>query len=297
VSFVYSGPQTIQSLKGAACVSVQALPVVYGATAGSWYIYMNQSQQPFSNWSVRAAVVHAINYTQIIQEAFGGYATQWVGPVPPSYPHYNPQNLAPYSYDLTLAKKFMSQSPWPNGYPGTINYEYIDTPVWADTATLLATDLKAIGITINPVPIQLNTLYQLQIVDGTTGQCTAQETPNKFGGPFPMGQEFYTSDYISPDDWTQNVAISYGSANQCMSGYANGTVDSLVIKAAGEHNFAAAESEYSQMTQLMYNNYTDAWLVVPTALSVSNTHLQGDINNPMGSALPFTMMYNTDFAS
>ena len=80
------------------------MPTVYGSTSGSWWIYLNQSVYPFDNLSVRAAVAHAINYEQIIQQAFGGYATQWVGPVPPAYPYYNPENLTPYAYNLTLAR-------------------------------------------------------------------------------------------------------------------------------------------------------------------------------------------------
>jgi len=300
VSFVYSGPQTITDLKGNSCVSITSLPTVYGATSGSWYIYMNQSQAPFNNLSVREAVAHAINYAEIIQAAFGGYATQWVGPVPPSYPDYNPANLAPYPYNLTLAKQEMNNSPWPlshGGYPGTLNYEYLNTPVWADVSALLVGYLAAIGIKILPVPVSLPNLYLIQLYDSTTGQCTAQAIPNKFGGPFPIGQEFYTSDYISPDDWTQNIAISTGSANQCMAGYNNATVNQLVIQAAGEPiGSSQATAEYTTMTQLMYQNYTDVWLVVPGAFSVTNIHLKGFINNPMGSALPFVMTYNTEHA-
>ena len=293
-SFTYLGPSTINDLKGANCVAATALPIVYGATAGSWFLYMNQSVAPFSNLSVRQAIAHAIDYQQIIQAAFGGYASQWVGPVPPSYPDYNPNNLAPYSYDLTLAKAEMAQSPWPNGYPNTLNYEYVDTPSWANVALLLKNDLAQIGIKINPIGITLDVLYQIQRIDPGTGACTSQESFN--GGPFPIGQEFYTSDYISPDDWTQNVAISYGSANQCMSGYANATMDQLVLSAAGEHNAATASQEYATMTKMMYDNYTDVWLVVPTSFAVQNSALQGVISNPMGSALPYVMLYNTEHA-
>src|SRR5439155_1581976 len=171
------------------------------------------NDEPFNNWSVRQAVVHAINYGRIIQLAFGGYAEPWVGPVPPGYPYYNPDNLQPYAYNLTLAKQYMSQSPWPNGYPNTINYEYVNLGDWADVARLLQDDLAQIGITLNTVSIpNIDKLYELQRLDGN-GDCIAQTTAN--GGPFPIGQEFYTSDYISPDDWTQNNAISYGSANSC----------------------------------------------------------------------------------
>ncbi|HYM40817.1 MAG TPA: ABC transporter substrate-binding protein [Thermoplasmata archaeon] len=110
-SLAYIGPSTINSLKGLACINVNALDDVYGSTAGAWWVYMNQNTAPFNNLSVRKAVVHAINYDRIIQVAFGGYAKRWVGPVPLGYPDYNLDNLAPYEYNLTLAKQYMNQSP------------------------------------------------------------------------------------------------------------------------------------------------------------------------------------------
>src|SRR5207247_8517725 len=125
--------------------------------------------------------------------------------------------LAPHSYDLTITGQYMGQSPWPSGYPNTINYEYVNLGDWADVANLLKDDLSKIGITINPVGIpNIDKLYELQQTDAD-GNCIAQTTAN--GGPCPIGQEFYTSDYISPDDWTQNNAISYGTANASMDAY------------------------------------------------------------------------------
>src|SRR2546430_8708333 len=82
-------------------------------TGGGWWIYMNQNTDPFTDQSVRAAVVHAINYGEIINVAFGKYATRWVGPVPPGYPNYNPANVPMYQYDLNLARQEMNNSPWP----------------------------------------------------------------------------------------------------------------------------------------------------------------------------------------
>jgi peptide/nickel transport system substrate-binding protein len=295
-SFAYLGPDTVKQLQATSCVTVQALSDVFGATGGSWWIYMNQATAPFNNLSVREAIAHAINYQQIIQEAFGGFASQWVGPVPPSYPDYNPQNLAPYPYNLTLAKQEMQNSPWPSGFPGTLNYAYLNTgPDWANMAVLLQSDLKQIGININPVPITLNNLYAGQLPDTTTGKCTAQEAVN--GGPFPIGQEFYTSDYISPDDWTQNDAVNTGSANLCESGYNNTTVNNLVYAAASDSNPTNLTNDYSQMTQLMYNNYTDIWMVVPTAFAVFNPLLHGYIENPMASAEPYSLCFNTQSTS
>ncbi|HTP54399.1 MAG TPA: ABC transporter substrate-binding protein [Thermoplasmata archaeon] len=295
-SFAYIGPSTIAQLQTYSNLHVTALPTVYGSTSGAWWVYLNQSEAPFDNLSVREAVAHAINYTQIIDQAFGGYATQWVGPVPPAYPYYNPANLTPYAYDLSLARAEIADSPCAaDACRGdSINYEYLTPGAdWAETAQFLATDLAAIGLTINPVPITLPDLYVEQSYTG--GVCTTSTATN--GGPFPMGQEFYTSDYISPDDWTQNDAVHDGSANLCMSGYNNATVNNLTYAAAASSNPAVLSADYTNMTSLMYDNYTDIWLVAPASFAVYATDLHGMVFNPMASAEPYATLFNTDWIS
>jgi ABC-type transport system substrate-binding protein len=298
-SFAYTGPSTVQQLQGHSNVVVQALPEVYGATSGSWWIFLNSSVAPFNNLSVREAITHAIDYSQIIQEAFGGYGSQWVGPVPPAYPYDNnaTAQLPYYQYDLPLAYQEMANSPCAAGAckSTTINYMYLNNGAdWAETAQLLTNDLAAINITLNPVPVSLPQLYQEQGVN-SQGVCISDTSAN--GGPFFMGQEFYTSDYISPDDWTQNDAYSLGSANRCMSGFANATVDSDVFAAAGDSNSADLTSYYTNITTAMYDNYTEIWLVVPTSFAVYSSNLQGFVQNPMASGEPFAIGFNTQWLS
>ncbi|HEV8050492.1 MAG TPA: ABC transporter substrate-binding protein [Thermoplasmata archaeon] len=297
-SFSYLGPTTVQALSGSACVTVQPLGTVYGSTAGTWWVYMNQSTYPFNNLSVRAAVVHAIDYPQIIQEAFGGAAQQWVGPVPPGFPDYDPGGLSPYAYNLTLAQQEIANSPCANQACAAtvLNFEYVNIGDWQSVATLLTSELGDIGITLHPVPLaNVHALTNLQSVNN--GACTAQ-TVSDGQGPFPIGLEFYTADYISPDDYTQNDAYSYGSANQCMSGYANLTMDTDVFAAANASTSPAdASGLYANMTSMMYNNYTDAWLVVPTQYAVYSNHVHGIVDNAMGSAEPVALTFNTEYAS
>jgi len=297
-SFAYIGTSTIGSFQGHSNVIVDPLPTVVGATSGSWWVYLNQSIYPFNNLSVREAISHAINYNQVISQAFGGYAQQWVGPVPPAYPYNNNVTAKEpyYQYDPSLAQQEIQNSPCANNAcQGTkINYEYLDiSSDWATVANILTNDLKAIGLTINALPISLPDLYVEQSAPG--GKCVS--STSSLGGPFYMGQEFYTSDYISPDDWTQNDAYSLGSANMCMAGYNNATVDGLVYQAAAESNPTALTADYSTMTQLMYDNYTDIWLVVPTSFAVYASNLHGVIINPMGSAEPYAILLNTQWLS
>jgi peptide/nickel transport system substrate-binding protein len=307
-SFAYIGPSTIQQLQGRSNVVVQDLPTIYGSTSGSWWIYLNESVYPFNNLSVRMAIAHAIDYSQIISEAFGGYATQWVGPVPPAYPFYNPSNLAPYAFDLKLAYQEMQNSPCKDGAckGDTIKYMYLNSGSdWSDTASLLQTYLAAINITIQPVPVNLDGLIAEQ--GYSSGTCASNTTLN--GGPFYMGQEFYTSDYISPDDWTQNDFVDSGSANMCMAGFNsvalptfNSTLNNLTYIAAAAPNTNTSDNQtlasyYSTMTQAMYDNYTDIWLVVPTAFAVYSSNLHGFVQNPMASAEPFAIGFNSQWLS
>ena len=296
--FDYIGPSAVNGLKDHSNLVVEPMPTEVSVASGAWWVYLNQSTPPFNNLSVREAVAHAINYTQIISEAFGGYAQQWVGPVPPAYPYNN--NLTArepyYSYNRSLAKQEIADSPCANGACSgdSIKYEYLDVGAgWAEAAEFVAEDLLQIGLNIDPLPLSLPDLYVEQSLTG--GQCASATTAN--GGPYFMGQEFYSSDYASPDDWTQNDALSTGSANMCMAGYNNATVDSLIYTAAAESNPANLTADYTNITTTMYENYTDIWLVLPTSISVFAANLHGIVINAMGDAEPSCLLFNTQWLS
>jgi ABC-type transport system substrate-binding protein len=305
-SFMYLGPSTIQQLKGISCLTVQQLDTQFSGANGAWWVFMNQSVFPFNNWSVRAAITHAINYNEVITDAFGGYAFDWVGPVPPGSPDYNPDNLAAYQYNLTLAQQEIANSPCANGNCSHLNfqYEYLSTSLdWQDAADVIAANLAQIGITVTPVGISLAQFYTEQTLDPNTGQCIGSEVYEGVG-PFYIGQDFYSSDYISPDDWTQEDFLSFGSANICQSGFNNygeanynASMDNLVYEAAGTTNATLASQLYAQMTEIMYQNYTNAWFAVPDLFAVYNPALSGLYQTPMGSTTLSTMSWNTVSAS
>jgi peptide/nickel transport system substrate-binding protein len=302
-SFAYIGPTTLSQIQGNSCISVQALSPVYGALSNSWWIYMDQNVEPFNNLSVRAAIIHATDYNALISSAYGGNAVPWAGPVPPGYPDY-PTNITPYQHNQTLACQEIAQSPWPydcatgaGGYTKmtghTLNFEYVNVGTDSyQAAVYIQGYLATIGISVNLVGLDLNQLAAIQAIDPTTGNCVSTEST--FGGPFYIGENYYTGDYVSPDDAAQLNALSYGGYNICMSQYANGTVDNLIYEALSTSNATLAGQLYWQMSQIMYQNYTDAWLYVPTAFAVSSSLLKGVVLNPMGSGLPFTLVMNTE---
>ncbi len=307
-SFAYIGPSLLGQLSGNPCLVVNKLPPVYGSLSFSGWIYMDQQpalpgepMNPFTNWSVRAAVVHAINYAQIISTAFNNNATRWVGPLPPGYPYANNVNLPNYTYDVGLAERFMNASPWPMSagglntvFPNGITFEYLTSGDWNVVAALLKAELAKIDIPLNLVGMSIVQLAVEQAQNGAA-QCISDTSSN--GGPFYIGINYYTGDYIGPDDASQLNALSFGSYNWCMSELYNSTIDSWVYAAAETQNTALAAQLYGNITKFMYSNYTDAWLVVPTAFQVYNKLLLGTVASPMGSAIPFELEYNQVYVS
>ncbi|MGC2290264.1 MAG: ABC transporter substrate-binding protein [Thermoplasmata archaeon] len=310
-SFAYIGPSQINELEGQKCLNVHPLAPVFGALSFSPWVYMDQNastlpgepMNPFSNLSVRAAVVHAINYTQIVSYGFGGYGTNWVGPIPTGYPDYNPNNLPNYTYDLTLAMQEMNNSPWPMSshgldglFPNGINFEYIQTGDWNTVAELLKSTLAKVDIPLNLVPMSIDQLALEQYQETYNGEpdvCVSQTSAD--GGPFYIGLDYYTGDYVGPDDPTELNAWSEGGYNVCMSEFSNSTVDNWFYEAAESTNPASAAQYYGDITNFLYYNYTDAWLPIPTSFQVFNVDVQGIVENPMGSGIGFQLIYNTDY--
>ena len=68
------------------------------------WMFMNDKRFPTNITDVRQAIVHAINYSQVIQAGALGYGTRMLGPEVPFYgQYYDPANLSPYQTNLTLA--------------------------------------------------------------------------------------------------------------------------------------------------------------------------------------------------
>jgi len=77
---------------------------------------MNTHMAPTDNVWVRRAIVHAINYTDVIAKAYGGQAAPFMGPETPNYgAYYNPANLPPYNFNVTAAMADLATAGYPNG--------------------------------------------------------------------------------------------------------------------------------------------------------------------------------------
>jgi peptide/nickel transport system substrate-binding protein len=132
---------------------------------------MNTQKYPTSNTNFRLAVVHAINYTQLLDTySFNGstYAENYLGPITPGFgAYYDPGNLSLYSYNDNLAVHYLNLAgeqedfsvTLPNGTvigntsapplaPITIDYSAPLTPFTQLQLTIIQSDLSKIGLAV-----------------------------------------------------------------------------------------------------------------------------------------------------
>jgi len=280
--------------KGMSGVITTVLPVVYGAAADVHYVYMDTAAFPlFKNLDVRKAITLAIDYENIIHVVFGGHAGQWVGPVPPGFQYYNESTagLSPYHYDPVQAAVSLAQAGFksylPNGttlnsggkpFPSVKFLYDSDNPTDLNTAQIISSNLASVGI-----PITLESLpsreYSTLIYSSSSDNTT-----------LAMGLGYYSEDYTASMDYVS----FFTSTNQIgSSAYNNSEVVNWTTEAATAVDSSTIAAALRNITQSMYQNYTDIWLYVPQQMPVHVNSVTGMIPNPAGSAMGYFLYYNT----
>ncbi len=280
------------TLKNISGITVKMLPIQFGSSQSSFFVYMDQiSNYPFQNIDVRKAVTYAINYTGIIKSVYGGYAQQWIGPVPPGFPYYNQTiaNLAFYSYNPVKAAEYLHDAGYrailPNGtiLPGNpfpkFNFLYeSDSTSQTSAAQIIGQNLAAIGINVTLAGLPGNTYTA--IVYGYATNTTQ----------YPIGLNYYTEDYSASIDYVSALADGYYNGT---SDYYNSTVFNWTVNASTSFNNNSIIQNLTYITNAMYENYTMAWLYVPYFLSINANDVTGMIPNTAGSGAGYFMYYNT----
>jgi peptide/nickel transport system substrate-binding protein len=275
-------------------VTASILPTVFGSSQGVFYIYMDPDAfEPFQDSTVREAIASAIDYKSIIHSVFNDLATQWIGPVPPGFPHYNESiaGLQPYDYDPVRAAELLAEAGYkstlPNGtqlnsagkaFP-SVNFLY-DSDESAETqvAQIIASELHSIGIPAVPAPL---TFMQYSAVLGSSELNSTE---------YPFGISFYSEDYTASIDYVSALTTSY------LVGYYgsyNDTVVDWTTAAATALDEATIMQNLHDITRAMYYDYTYIWLYVAYFMAVNKSNVIGMIPNPAGSGAGYFMFYNT----
>jgi ABC-type transport system substrate-binding protein len=178
------------------------------------FLGMNNNIKPFNDVRVRKAVAHAVNLEAINNSVLSGIVTTGGGLESPVIPGAI-QNLTPYPYDPSRAKKLLAEAGYPNGFT-TIFYTTTGrTLMDRQVAEAVQNQLKEVGIQAEIKAPDYGTY--LALLDKGT------ETPM-----FLSGKGSPTGDL----DFTMNLSLkSGGKMNHTQ--YRNPKVDALIEEQQG----------------------------------------------------------------
>lgn len=116
-------PQEVKELGGYPSIQIVKIP-----TWTYWHLYINERKFPGADKTFRLALVHMINYQKIDDVAFGGALVRGVGFIAPmniawvDMPLINKMMTTIYNYDLTAAKKILSDAGYQWDSQGRLHY-------------------------------------------------------------------------------------------------------------------------------------------------------------------------------
>ena len=128
----------VSQLEGAGC----SIDTVDGF--GTRFMLFNTQKAPWDNVKVRQAVMYALNYDKMIDNAFDGLAVAPTCYLPKSFTNYNEASTV-YKYDVDKAKKLIEEA---GVTPGKVVLCTTDNEQVVSMSTQVQQDLKELGFEV-----------------------------------------------------------------------------------------------------------------------------------------------------
>jgi len=246
-------------------------PLTINSPACMVMMGMNTKVFPTNVTLVRQAIVHSINYSQVIDEAAFGEGFEIVGPETPNYGQfYDPGSLQPYTYNLTLAQQDLVKAGYPNGtgLPSvTLDIDSSGVAWNVPAAEIIQTDLAQVGINL-----------KLQVVSSNYADSTYLYWNYTYMSEHPtqmptLAFNYFTGfcpDYLAPTDYW-GVFVSGTSAYGNLAVYDSPVVDNAVSLMAHSNNLSAIVDSLRVAQKQIYDDAPYAWLFGEKLLSVDGT--------------------------
>lgn len=128
-----------------------------------FYMGFNCSKKPFDNIKVREAISLALDLNGIVKSVFRGEGQTCFGALPPNAKYYD-KTFNKHEFNVEKAKKLLAEAGFPNGFKCEIWTN--DRKARVDTATIMQSQLKAIGIDIQ-LKVMESGAYWTELEKGT----------------------------------------------------------------------------------------------------------------------------------
>lgn len=190
---------------------------------------LNTKVAPFDNLYVRQAIEWSVNRPEILSNVLKGLGVTAQGPLAPTSWAFD-SHFAPYSYNVSQAKKLLAQGGHPNGVSFNLTIAS-GSPLNTLLAQYIQSELQPAGITVN---IKQETFAAL-LSDGTAHNFQAVSL-SWSGRPDPDGNMY--------------TFFHTGGSNNDMQ-YSSPQVDSLLDQARVDQALPARTADYQKAEQLI----------------------------------------------
>jgi peptide/nickel transport system substrate-binding protein len=256
---------------------------------------LDTEQYPYNITDFRLALAHAVNYSEILSSVAMGYGQQYVGPISPGLPYYNPGNLAPYNFDPAYSIRLLSGLGFklvlPNG-------------------TVINPDGKTVQLSItytNDDPAEVKIAQEMQIMfsdiglqfalNGVTTQAeeTAISQPGTASSYPGLLLWYWYPSWLDPvyQDLVVQSNVQYGGIGGDVSWFNNSVVNNLTANLPFQTSPAAINRSVIQIYNIIYQQAPDIWLYAVVPYWVQRTYLSGIIYNPGILGYYYPLMYYT----
>jgi len=223
-------------------------------------IAMNTQRFPTNITDFRLAIQHAVNITDISQRVFFGQLGPMIGPeYPAEKDWYDLGNLPPYSYNLTLAQWYLTQSGVNVATMQPIQFNVVSGCTYCNSAAqIVQADLAQIGITVN-IQILPGTEYALPYTGGTSSYQAALADANSISQLTWFGTGTFAPGAATPADaWV--LFANYHTTSNDWAVYANPTVQKCVDAWTSTGDVTQIRTLCTAAQQQIYNDAPYIWL-------------------------------------
>ncbi|MDA8323880.1 MAG: ABC transporter substrate-binding protein [Actinomycetota bacterium] len=228
------------------------------------YLAFNELRKPFQDVHVRRAISLAINRAALVKAVLFGNGKPANSLFPPQVPYYQPSTPG-LQYNLAAAKKEMAASSVPHGFTTSIlvpagNSDYVTI------ATILQSELKPLGIKLNIVQLDPNTVNN-------------DEQTLKYD----MVLTLWTMDIPDPDELATFAVDPNSGARSFFTAYNNPTVVKDTHLAEQTTNPAARQSLYNYVQAQSARDAFMAFLYYSPYPYATTSNVHGFFVTPLGN--------------
>jgi len=197
---------------------------------------LNTRAKPLSNALVRQAIAHALDRESTVQDIFLGRHQAARGILPPGLPGYNP-GVRPLAYSPSTARELLQRA----GHPGGRGLGPIE--VWSSVkGERIERELTAVRAQLAAVGIAAEIHYE------TDWPTFSRQLA---AGRYPMFVYAWYADVPDPDNFLFKLFYSRSPRNA--TGYANPTVDRLLLEGREQPRLEKRSEVYRQAEQIIVN--------------------------------------------